>query len=185
MPSRINRLMKDEIIKRYKDARNMILVGYRGLDSLKTASFRSELFKENIHIHVVKNRITILAFDEIGKPDLKGLFTGPTAIMDGDDPVTMAKLAVNFLKREKTLEIKGGWVEGKMIEAADVERLARMPSKKQLQALVTFAVASPLSGLARAVAGPLQAIVNVLSEAAKKAEKPETKPETEPAAAAS
>jgi len=170
MPSRINRYMKEEAVKKFRDCRNMILVSYKGLDSRQTTSLRDELCRESIQINVVKNRVTIFAFDELGKPEIKEFFSGPTAIMDGEDPVTMAKIAVNFAKREKVLEVKGGWIDGKVVSAAEIKRLAQLPSKEMLYAQVACTVAAPLTGLLGAMNATTAKIVHVLTALREKRE---------------
>ncbi|MHC4916619.1 MAG: 50S ribosomal protein L10 [Planctomycetota bacterium] len=141
MPSRLKELILNEMTSRYRDAGNMIFVGYSGLSGGEIADFRTELRKEGVHLRVVRNRITVRAFAELGRPDaVKGLFDGPTAIMDGEDPVAMAKAAVEFAKRAPNLEVKGGVVEGEILDATGVRVLASMPSRAEMLSIIAGTV---------------------------------------------
>ncbi len=152
MPSRLKELIHQEMTARYGEVENMILVGYRGLNGSDVSAFREELRKDGVHINVVRNRITVRAFADLGRPEtIKDLFDGPTAIMDGEDPVAMAKAAVAFSGRNKLLEIRGGLVEGEVLNAAEVVALSKMPSRLEMLGII----AGTACGVGGRVAGAL------------------------------
>jgi len=178
MPSRLKQMMLDEVSANYKGAENMIFVGYRGLSSTEVAEFRAELRKEHVHLRVVRNRITVRALADLGRPDkVKDLFDGPTAIMDGEDPVFMAKAALAFARRNDKLEVKGGLVEGQVLGARDVAALATMPGKRDLQARIVGLAMSPGARLAAALAAPAEALAGALKALMEKLEKSPAAPE--------
>lgn len=155
MPNRVNRLLLAESLQRLAEERNIVLVGYRGLTATDAAAFRQDLTERGIVLHVVHNRITIRALEELGRPDLTDLFDGPTAIMDGgEDPVRVAKAAVEFAKRHKALEIRGGLLEGKRCTATEVVAWSRMPSREEQLAIVAGQIVGAGGGLVAAVLGP-------------------------------
>jgi large subunit ribosomal protein L10 len=155
MPSRLKEMMLGEMASRYQGVDNMIFVGYRGLSGGEIADLREVLRKDGVHLHVVRNRITVRAFSELGRPEeVKGLFEGPTAIMDGEDPVAMAKAALAFAKRSDKLEVKGGVVEGQVLDAKAVIALSRMPSRTEQLGLIVGAVLGAGATLAGALLGP-------------------------------
>ena len=152
MPSRLKELIHEEMTSRYRQVESMILVGYRGLKGGDISSFRDELRKDGVHINVVRNRITVRALTDLGKPErIKDLFDGPTAIMDGEDPVAMAKAAVAFAGRSKLLEVKGGLVEGEVLDAAQIVALSKMPSRIEMLGIL----AGTVKGVGGRVAGAL------------------------------
>jgi len=152
MPSRLKELIHEEMTSRYREVESMIFVGYRGLNGSEVADFRAELLKDGVHLNVVRNRITVRAFADLGKPEaVKDLFDGPTAIMDGEDPVAMAKAAVAFAGRNKLLEVKGGLVEGEVMGAAEVIALSKMPSRLEMLGII----AGTACGVGGRVAGAL------------------------------
>jgi large subunit ribosomal protein L10 len=155
MPSRLKQLMSGEIVGRYRGRDNMIFVGYRGLSGTAIADFRSELRKDGVHLRVVRNRISVKAFAELGKPGaVKELFDGPTAVMDGEDPVAMAKAAMAFAGRNDKLEIRGGVVEGEVLDAQAVRQLAALPGRTELLAGIAALIGAPGGRLVAAVTAP-------------------------------
>jgi large subunit ribosomal protein L10 len=155
MPSRLKELIHEEMTSRFREVENMIFVGYRGLGGGAVAEFREELRKGGVHLSVVRNRITIRAFADLGKPEKVGeLFDGPTAIMDGEDPVAMAKAAVTFAGRKKLLEVKGGLVEGEVLSAKEVVELSKMPSRPEMLGQIAGMALGVGARLAGALLGP-------------------------------
>jgi len=155
MPSRLKELMAGEITGHYRGRENMIFVGYRGMTGTNIADFRSELRKDGVHLRVVRNRITIKALADLGKPGaVKDLFDGPTAVMDGEDPVAMAKAALAFAGRNDKLEIKGGLVEGAVLDARGVRLLATLPGRADLLAGIAALILAPGGRVAAAIKAP-------------------------------
>ena len=76
-------------------------------------------------------------------------FTGPVAIAYGTDPVGMAKAISDFAKENDALEIRGGVLEGKAIDAAGINVLANLPSRDELLAKMLGSMQSPISGFVR------------------------------------
>jgi len=178
MPSRLKEMMLNELGERYRGVENMIFVGYRGLSSLAIAEFRGELRKEQVHLRVVRNRIAVRALVELGQPDkVGGLFDGPTAVMDGEDPVAMARVALAFARRNDKLEVKGGVVEGQVLGPQEVRALSTMPGKRELQAGIVGLAMSPGARLAAALLAPAGALAGALKALVDKLEKSPAAPE--------
>lgn len=178
MPNRLKTMMLGEVSTTYKGVDNMIFVGYRGLNSLAIAEFRAELRKEHVHLRVVRNRITVRALSELGRPDkVKDLFDGPTAVMDGEDPVAMAKVALAFAKRNEKLAVMGGIVEGQVLNAKEVEVLANSPGKRDLQAGIVGLAMSPGSQLVSALNAPAGNLAGAIKALVEKLEKSPAAPE--------
>ena len=178
MPSRLKEMMLTETKSRFRDVDNMIFVGYRGLSSLAIAEFRNELRKDHVHLRVVRNRIAVRAFEELGRPDkVKDLFDGPTAVMDGEDPVAMAKVALAFAKRNEKLEVKGGVVEGQVLTAREIRQLSTMPGRRDLQAGLVGLMLSPGARLAAVLSAPAGVLAGAIKALVEKLEKSPAAPE--------
>lgn len=155
MPSRVNRLLHRESLDFLSGERNIVFVGYRGLSAEDAASVRRELIEKGVALRVMRNRIVFRALEDLGKPDVTDLFDGPTAIMDGgDDPVLVAKSAVEFAKRHEALEVKGGIIDGERCTADDVVKWSMMPSLAELLGMIAGAVAGVGGNLASAATAP-------------------------------
>jgi large subunit ribosomal protein L10 len=131
-------MILEEMSSRYRSAESLIFVGYRGLTGGQLSEFRDELRKGGVHVKVVRNRITVRALKDLADPGkVADLFDGPTAIIDGGDPVQMAKVAIEFSRRDRKLEIKGGIVEGAVVNAREVEQLSKMPSRAEMLSIIS------------------------------------------------
>lgn len=172
-PNRINRLLTAQVKKDYASLSNMVMLTNLGLNSEENNELRGEVRGKSLRLRVVRNRLTLAAFRELGMADAEKLFQGQTAIIDAEDPVTAAKMAVEFAKKfEKKLKIVGGVVEGKLLGPKEVEELAKSKTKPELLAEVVGLtrgpggrIAAQLKGPGGRVAGAIKALVEKLEKA--------------------
>lgn len=156
-----------EIADHFRNSNAAVLTEYRGLTVAQMKNLRRTL-GENVTYAVVKNTLTKIAAKDAGVEGIDALLVGPSAIafVQGD-AVEAAKGIRNFAKENPALVIKGGVMDGALLSAADITKLADLESRevllsklagamkaKQSQAAALFA--APLSKTARAL-GALQA----------------------------
>lgn len=138
-------------------------VDYRGLTFSEATELRARLAKAGASLKVVKNTLAKIAAADAGVEGLSELLQGPTAIAYcHGDPVRVAKTIQDFIKEKKKAAIRGGKLQRSLLTPADVETLAALPSREQLIARVVGAIASPLTGLANVLIGPIRGLVVVL-----------------------
>lgn len=155
--------MVDEIQERLTKVQGAVVTDYRGLNAGEMTALRKELKEAGIEFKVLKNTLTILAAEKAEMNDLIPLLTGPTAFAFGyDDPVAAAKIISEFAKKNKNLEIKGGILEGAVLDPAGVESLADLPSREVLLAMVMRAMQGPLSGMVNVLQGNIRNLVYAL-----------------------
>lgn len=149
--------MLAEIKDRMERASIAISADYRGLSVAQLTDLRRALRPANVEVKVVKNTLAVMAASQAGRPEMSELVQGPTAVAFGfGDPIAPAKaLAEHLRARRMQLTILGGWLEGKILNRAEVESLATLPSKEQLIADVVGKLQSPLYNFA----GLLQASI--------------------------
>ena len=141
-----------EVSENFKSSVAMVLADYRGLTVEEDTKMRKELREAGVTYKVIKNRIAKFAATEAGLDDLAEHLTGPTAIaMSNDDVVTPAKILAKFAKDFEALEIKAGVLEGKVIDIATVEQLAKTPSKEELYAGLANVLIANIRGFAVAL----------------------------------
>jgi large subunit ribosomal protein L10 len=151
------------ITDRLRAAQGVVLADYTGLSVAKMTSFRAECRAKNIEIRVVKNRLAMIAADNIELAAFKDHLKGPTAlIMATDSQVESAKVAVEFAKTNEALRIKGGVVDGQVLTADEVVSLSKIPSKDELIAKMMGSINSPASGLVGTVNGVIAALARVI-----------------------
>lgn len=173
--------MVKQLTERLQNAQVGVLADYRGLTVEQDTELRRKLREANVEYTVLKNSIIRFAAKEVGLEDLDSVLEGPTAIAtSNDDVISPAKVLCDFAKGNDLLEIKAGFVEGKVISIDEVKQYASIPSKEVLISKMMGSLQSPISKLART----LQAIVTEEAVPGGKAEETAAPAEEAPAAEA-
>lgn len=164
MPTREEKkALLEELKLKLGTCRAAVLADYRGLNVASITKVRRRLREAGGEFKVVKNTLTRIAAREIGLEGLDPYLVGPTAIAFGfADPVAPAKAIVELAREFKQLEVKGGILEGRVIDAKEVRRLADLPSREVLLGRVLGGMQAPLYGFAGALQGLLRSLVYVL-----------------------
>ena len=144
-----------EIVESFNDSAGAVLTEYRGLTVKQLQELRRSL-GENANYAVVKNTLTKIAAKEAGVEGLDDLLNGPTAIafLNGD-VVEAAKGLRDFAKANPTLVIKGGFLDGKALDAAEVAKLADLESREVLLGKLAGAMLASLSQAVYLLNAPL------------------------------
>ena len=138
-----------ELIEVLKGATTGVLVDYRGLTVEEDTKLRNDLRAAGVKYFVVKNTLLRLAANQTGLEELDSILHGPTALAVSEDAVAPAKVLADFAKGNETLEIKSGFMDGKVLSLDEIKTLAKTPSKETLIAKIMGSLNSPISGLAR------------------------------------
>jgi large subunit ribosomal protein L10 len=157
MPTPRKVAMLAETKDRLKRASIAISADYRGLSVAQMTDLRRALRPANVEVAVVKNRLAAMAAEQAGRPEMRQILEGPTALAIGfGDPIAPIKLLTEHLRaRRLQVTIHGGWLDGRVLTRAEVESLATLPSREQLIADVVGKLQSPLYNFA----GLLQASI--------------------------
>jgi large subunit ribosomal protein L10 len=149
MPTPRKVAMLAEIKDQMQRASIAISADYRGLTVAQITDLRRSLRPANMEVKVVKNTIATMAAEQAGRPEMAQILTGPTAVAFGfGDPIAPVKALMEHLRaRRMQITIHGGWLEGQVLDRADIESLATLPSKEQLIADVLSKLQSPLYNL--------------------------------------
>ena len=155
-----------ELAEQFRTSSATVLTEYRGLTVAQLKKLRRSL-GPTVSYTIVKNTLTKIAASQAGVTGLDDLLAGPSAIaFVKGDPVEAAKGIRNFAKENPNLVIKGGVMDGVVLAAADIQKLADLESREVLlaklagamkakQSLAAALFAAPLSKTARAL-GALQ-----------------------------
>ena len=155
----------DELTARLKAAETLLVADYRGLTMPQIDSLRTRLLECGAKFTVVKNTLTRRAAEAAGSDALLALLDGPSAIafLEADgDMVAAAKALADSARETKVLEIRGGVMQGRVMTAAEVERLATLPPAEVLRGQVLGAIIAPLSAFAALLNAPLQNLVGLI-----------------------
>jgi large subunit ribosomal protein L10 len=118
-----------------------------------------------VEFTVVKNTLIYLAADQAGRPQVKEIVQGPSAVAFGyDDPAAAAKTMSDYARvNANTFSIIGAVMgDGAALGPDGVTRLATLPPKPQLLAILLAQMQAPMTRLVRALNGPVQNLDNVL-----------------------
>jgi len=145
-----------EVRDRLAGSAATLLAHYRGLSVKQMAQLRTELRQSNAEMRVVKNTLAKRAVDAAGIEGLGELLEGPTSLVFcADDPVGPAKTLKKFSKEHPNLVIRGGYLDGAVMDAEGASRLADLASREELLAKFAGLMQGALSGFARLLQAPL------------------------------
>ena len=159
-----------EIVESFNDSAGAVLTDYRGLTVKELQDLRRSL-GENADYAVVKNTLAKLAASEAGMAGFDELLVGPTAIafLKGD-VVEAAKGLRDFAKANPALIIKGGYLDGKAIDAKEVAKLANLESRDVLLGKLAGAMLASLQNAVLLLNAPLAQAARVVGALQAKAE---------------
>lgn len=140
----------DQLVANLKDSASVIIVDYLGLTVSEITELRKNLREAGVEMKVVKNTILRRAAATAEIEGLDDVFKGPTAIaFHKEDVVAPAKILVDAAKDLEKLEIKGGIVEGIQASVADIETVAKLPSREGLLSMLLSVLEAPMRNTAQ------------------------------------
>jgi len=139
-----------DLTEKLKGAAAGVIVDYKGINVAEDTALRAECRKNNIEYAVVKNTLLRFAFNNVGLNELDDQLNGTTSIaICNDDPVAPARVIAEFAKKlNDRFEIKGGFVDGKVVSIETVNQMSSIPALPILQAQVLGTMLAPISALA-------------------------------------
>ena len=148
-----------------KNAKGAVLTDYRGIKVAQDTKLRRKMREAGVQYSVIKNNMASIAAKEAGIEGLDDYLKGPLAMVSSDkDPVAAAKLISEFIKENRIMEIKGGLVEGTVIDAEGVKALANLPSREILLARLLGSMQSPITGFVTVLQGNIRNLVYALDQ---------------------
>jgi len=156
----------NELRKLFKEARVAVMTDFRGLNVAATTRLRRRVSAAGGKFKVAKNTLSAIAAREAGIEGLDTYLSGPVGLVFGlADPAAPAKVLVEFIREFKTFEIKGGVIEGTVVDAQVIRELAELPPREVLLARVLGGMQGPMYGLVNVLQGTIRSLVYVLDAA--------------------
>jgi large subunit ribosomal protein L10 len=154
----------DEVSRRLSESTATVLTEYRGLSVDDLAELRAKLRETDASYRVVKNTLTRLAAQDAGFDIPNDILVGPTAVtFCAGDPVATAKVLRAFSKQHPELVIKGGVLDGRVLDAAETSRLAELESREELLARLAGMMQSLIAQPARLAQANLSKFARLLA----------------------
>lgn len=134
-----------ELAGKFRDSGAVLLTEYRGLTVAELKELRRSL-AGNAEYAVVKNTLAAIAARQVGLEAFADDLKGPTALtFVSGEPVEAAKALRDFAKDNAKLVVKGGVMDGNVLDASEVDKLASLESREVLLAKAAGAMKASLS----------------------------------------
>lgn len=147
----------EEVKQNLNGSAATLLTHYRGLSVAELQQLRRELHEANARYRVIKNTLSKRAITEAGFDGLEELLEGPTALVFCDeDPVAPAKALKAFAREHPDLVIRGGYLDGEVLDDQAATRLADLASREELLAELVGLMHGALANAARLLKEPLE-----------------------------
>jgi large subunit ribosomal protein L10 len=144
-----------ELAEEFRGSSAVVLTEYRGLTVRQLTDLRRSLGVSASYA-AVKNTLTKIAAKEAGIEGIEDQLVGPSAIaFVKGDPVDAAKGLRDFARANPVLVIKGGVLEGKLLTADEIRKLADLESREVLLARMAGAMKASLANAASLFQAPL------------------------------
>jgi len=133
----------EEMQKVFSSNEAVMIAHYQGLNVVQLDELRKELRENGILFKITKNRITKIAIKKTPCKELEKFFTGPTAAAISSDPFLSARILSKFAKTNDKLKIVAGFMEGKVIDQAEVAKIASLPTLKEARIKIVTILTTP------------------------------------------
>lgn len=178
----MNRTEKQSFVgdfrKKIQDAPVLYLTDFSGLDVKSMTLLRQRLRDCGAEYLVVKNRLVKLAVAGLDLPDISEALLGPTGVVLGyGGVVEPAKAVSDFAKEHDDKPVfKLGILDGELVSAVEIQRLAKLPPREQLLAELAGALEAPMAALVSALEGKVQEMSGLLEALREQKEGEEAQP---------
>ena len=150
-----------ELTDKIKGAKALYYTDFTGLNVKRMTELRRRLRKAGVEYVVIKNTLALRAINESGLTGTR--LRGPTGVVVSKDPVAAAKLLTDFAKEnDQKPAVKGGMLEGRALDVAQVKQLATMPTREQMLAELGAGLQSPMAAFVGALNGMLYMFAGAL-----------------------
>jgi large subunit ribosomal protein L10 len=167
-------LVQGEYAKKFSGMTGFVVISTMGISGVENNIMRGELKQKGLRAVVVRNNLMRRTLEEMGLTGASDLFQSGqcTVIFGGEDTGTAAKEVVVWAKKLKTIQLKGGYVEGAVIKGeAGVKALSTMPTRAELQGQIAQIALTPGGNVAGAILGAGSAIAGCVKSLIEKLEK--------------
>jgi len=156
---------KDKLVADLKaklsGAKALYYTDFSGLNVKRMTDLRRRLRKANVEYVVIKNTLALRAVNESGLVGTR--LKGQTGLVIAKDAVAAAKVLADFAKEnDQRPSVKGGLLEGKALDVAQVKKLATMPSREQMLAELGAGLQAPMAAFVGALSGMFYMMVGAL-----------------------
>ena len=162
----MDRARKEQVVSELKDVfmHSGIIVAakYSGITVAEMSALRNKMRENSGNVRVAKNRLARIAIEESPPEGMKHLLVDQVVLMYSEDPVTAAKISVEFAKTNNNLEIVGGAMGSKILDSDGVTEVSKLPSREEVLSSISALLVAPAGNFVASLAGPASVIAGVL-----------------------
>lgn len=158
------RVVVAEVSEVARNALSVVIANYQGINAVDMVKMRAEARKSGVYLRVIKNTLARRALSgtsfACAEPALKG---STLLAFSREDPGAAARLISKFAKENEKLVVKDVAVEGKLLGAQSIDKLAKMPNREQAIAILMGTLLAPITQLTRTIAEPTAKLVRTVA----------------------
>ncbi len=146
------------------EAPSAIAAEYIGLTVAEMTELRKTAREAGIYLKVVRNTLAQRAFENTNFECMRDGLVGPLLLaFSNEEPGSAARVIRNFAKENEKLVVKLVALDGKLLEASELERLANLPSLEQARGILLGVLQAPLAKFVRVLAEPEAKLVRLIA----------------------
>ncbi len=170
---RVGEILRAQLLTRIKEELEKnnatFVLSYSAVSSSRMDDLRKTLRDVGAQVYVSKNRIAQLALKENSRQQLAEKVDGQTAfVWSNEDSISVSKALVQFVEKCEGVKIRGGWLDGRILDRDQIKQLSDLPAKEVLQAQLLALIASPISRLAGALNAKSRDLLSILKQFSEK-----------------
>ncbi|HKM11473.1 MAG: 50S ribosomal protein L10 [Bacilli bacterium] len=141
-----------EVVEASKNAASITVVEYQGLTVAQLSELRRNLKASRASLIVYKNSLFERAVEELGYDvKVKEILVGPNAFVFSEDPIEGPKIVSKFARANDKLRVKGGIIEGTVVDAQTVNVIAKLPGRDGIISMFLSVLQAPIRQFAATV----------------------------------
>ncbi|MCM8766638.1 MAG: 50S ribosomal protein L10 [Candidatus Omnitrophica bacterium] len=169
---------KQEVVKNltdeFKNSKINILGTFSNLKVSEMQKIRESVKEVGGNIMVLKNNLANIIFKNLSKDEVCKFISGPTFVVwsskENGNEIDIIKSILNCQKNFGKIEIKGGLLNGEIIEKSKIDEIGKLPGKKELQSMLILTLKMPTNRVVNAIKNPIIRVINVLNQIKNKKE---------------
>ena len=162
----MDRARKKQVVSELKDVFEhsgiIVAAKYAGITVAEMSNLRTKMRENSANVRVAKNRLARIAIEKSPPEGMKHLLVDQIVLMYSEDPVTAAKISVEFAKTNENLKIVGGAMGEKILDSNGVTEVSKLPSREEVLSSISTLLTAPGGNLVASLTGPASAIAGVL-----------------------
>ena len=167
----VKRMMLDKLGNVFERSQDFIVVDSSKVSAVDINRIRLDFSDASVCLLGVKNAIAAKTFEEVGVSGAGRLFGGPSSIIYGDvDVVALSKRVVRFADGNKSVVIRGGVIDGQVVDDAGVVSISKSPGRIELLSNLSALFLSQGMAVSSAVLSSGRLIASQISQVASESE---------------